>query len=480
MTISIMIILLITFRIHELIGELNYIPKINETKEIEIFLKKNTNSLIFFDDSEDPCPFAKFSLNKLKKNINFALSTNEIGKSYGCLTFPCIKAFLNGKLIDTYENLPLSSIDFMLWSKNLFEGNFRTLYHPEEIRLLLEGKKTIIFGVDVKEIPKYIPNDIIFYSTSSELFKLLNFNVSKGIYQYNPSERYLRLLSNKNKYDENEYIMNYPNDNIQNKKYWGGFVIDTDNNKDNEKEFQLLTDLGKKYSKDINFINIYGEAGLKILKFAHIQYFDIPFFVLFESNKTLQRRWSIINYNDLHNFTYLDNFINDIIYNNKPPIRQSENIIENKNRKMLTTSHNNLNESLLSSEYDSVVLFTSKQCQICLRLFLLVNKTASLLRQNPIKIYHFNTSLNDIPEYINFLDSLPSLYYFKRKDLDNPIKFRGIEEVDSIIDFIKSNSKIPIDVPYFDSKKVHDDIANEFLSIEKYKENEIIITKKES
>lgn len=456
-----------------MIGEINYLERVDN---VEKYIHKNEKAVICFDDFSNPCYYATYAASKMKKSISFGISAEK--NAIYCEKTPCLVPFYRGSVLNSSGIAPKASIEFARWCKTAFSGSTRKAEHPEDLRKVIEGNNQVIFAVDSLNRPKYIPESETMYLTSSKAFKMLGVDVKKGFYKFNPNDRYLRQINSQNPYDGEIYVKGILDKSLYSRKYWAGFVLDTDNERDNADEMRIMDLLSRDFHDNISFAPIIGKDGADIVRKSKTIFFDIPMFIVFDTESNFERRWVIIDHNQAHNVTFIKNYLNRILNGEEPAKKISENELDHKGRRMLSINHDNFMDTIRNDNCDSVVLFTSKQCEVCLRLFLIVNKTANLLRQNDIKFYHLNASLNDIPVSI---DSLPSLLFWKNgKENEAPYKFNGIEEVENIVDFVKAYSTIPIDVPIFDKQKIHNEITDEFYIHSDQPKGSFHVTKSDS
>lgn len=451
---------IISFRLHELTGEINNLTFLGG-KQIKDFTKANENSVIFFTDAPNLLHFSKFAIT-FYKNVSFARSSEREGKGFGCKDYPCIVPFHKGRKVKDAAQAPFDAANFTRWCKDSFDGKNHVIEHPEDLRKLLETKDTIVFGVGVSERPKWLDSKLHFYATTSKVFEILKIKVSDGLYSYSASSRIMKEIKDNEQHDFGRYVSYINQPEMFTKKYWGGFVLDPTNITDNEVEFKIMDELGKKYKDSIKLAPIHDGMGWDAIRGSNVMYFDIPFFVLFETNGDIKKRWLVIKREDSHNIEYLDGFINGIINGTQKYTVIDEQPQPTK-KYMKTLTYSTFWPTIESNEGDSLVVFTSAQCESCLKPYLLINKTATLLRENTIRVYSYNCSINEVPDNYTAEPTLPTIALFKHgKVHEKPAIFKGHEFTEDIIQWIQNEATSKIVAPPFDIHKVRKDIADEY------------------
>ena len=459
-----MFLSLLSFRLTNLTGEIHNLTFLGGNL-IKDYTKNHKNCVILFSDKETVLHFTKFAITYYK-NITFARSSERDGHGYGCERYPCPVPFFNGRKVKDAPPAPYSAINFTRWCKDTFDQNTHYIEHPEALRQVLEGNETVVFGIGIDTRPDWIPKKFNFYMTNPKVFEMLKIKVENGLYSYSSKSRILHELTTKNRAEIGAYVSNLLEEKAYNKRFWGGFAINPQDPEMNAIEYDIMNDLGKKYSNAINLAPLYDAWGWNLVKDGRIVFFDVPFFFVFESHKNMNRRWVITNKTLSHDKNYVDNFIRGIINGSikHSVINEDEPEVSKKYMKPLTSK--TFWKTLETNPSDSLVIFTSQECQNCLKPRLVVNKTASLLRENPIKIYHFNCSLNEIPEGLDIGPALPAIALFKKGHArSKPLLYTGMDITEDLITWLKQKAVDRIDVPPFDLKKVREEIASEFYSL---------------
>ncbi|EAX91334.1 hypothetical protein TVAG_493020 [Trichomonas vaginalis G3] len=455
-----MIFPLVFYRLKEVTGEIDQLPYLSG-KMIKEFAKSHENTVMLFSDRTRPLHFVKFALEFYKSNVTFARASERDGKGYKCTSFPCIFAFKNGRRIIDSEPVPSQAINFTRWVKYIFENNDHSIEHPEVLRRLLASKQTCVISIGNYPRPKFMNKDMHFYQVNPSVFKLLNMEVKEGLYSYTALARILHEIKDSN-HDFNTYVQNFDEKEYFSKKYFGGFVLQTTDNPKCQLEFDIMNKLGKKYEKEISFAPIYGKVAFSFLENAKIHLFDTPMFVVFETDGIFSNRYTIINQTLMHDYNYIDQFVGDIVSGKKNYTVHSEILEPTKNKYLKPISYESFWPTLNMSIADTVVYFYSGQCEGCLKMRLVINRTASLLRENNIKFYTYNLSLNEMPSNLELGRTIPQTYLFRHNKLQKPLLYDGLEIVGELIAFLKEQGTERLDVPSYSEKKIRKEIADEY------------------
>ena len=301
---------LFLFRVIEKIG---YIKKLKYLDENLFYneIKNYKYEIICFFENELDLSFMDFSIFKYFNKIKFFISNSFIGKSIGCQEFPCILSFLNG-IPDLQYFGPFTSSDFSIWCETIINNKLFQINSPDQLRIFLESGGSKFFGIDINNPPNNFLKNDIFISISSKIFNFFNFNLSKGYYIFRNPERQLIKINNINNYKKylNSKLFNFKNYNYI-KKFYGGFIINSTQYENNEKEMEILINLNEKFYKNFDLGPISGGLSILFTYYGNLTYFKTPIFIIFKNGFENEGRFLILN-NLSYNLDHLNNFLNNI------------------------------------------------------------------------------------------------------------------------------------------------------------------------
>lgn len=450
---------LIFYRLKEITGEIDTLPFLSG-KQIKEFAKKHENTVIFFEDRSKPLHFAKFALELYKDNVTFARASERDGKGYKCTEFPCIFAYKNGRKIIDSEPVPMGATNFTRWVKYIFENNIHTIEHPEVLRRILHSKQTSILAVGGQERPNYVSKDYHYYKVDASVFKYLNMDIKDGIYTFSALDRTLHEVKDA-KHDYKSHVSDFLDKSYFEKDYFAGYVIKGENDSLCSVEFDIMNRLGAKFGEKMTFAPLFGRVAYDFLLSSRLHLFDFPIFLVFETKGVLTLRYTIINQTLIHQYDYVEKFVSDII-NKKINYTFHSEAIEPTRKYLKPLNYEQFWPTLNLSVADTLVFFYNSKDDDCLRARIVLNKTASLMRENNLKFYMYNMSRNEIPENLDLPKKyLPQTLLFRKGHMDQLI-YEGAENVMAVCEWLKENCVERLDIPAFSEKKINDEVAKEY------------------
>jgi hypothetical protein len=176
------------FRATNPVGETSYIRKVNE-EDIGNYTSAPGVNVVLFGLRPGACEFADFSVANFTKNMTFLFAPESVAASYGCDSYPCTTAFVNGVRL---RNGPTSATSFALWCQQLLEPSTIYVHNAEELESVLEKPGVATFGIDMDVRPKSLKPGDLFYSIPMTLFAELGMKVGEsGLYVYRHADRQL-------------------------------------------------------------------------------------------------------------------------------------------------------------------------------------------------------------------------------------------------------------------------------------------------
>lgn len=461
-----MIPLLIGHRIKEKIGQAVHIPLFTGDELISRMKEKRIGVTIFHESVADNS-FANFGLEKFKNNISFARSGREDGKKYGCVYYPCIVAFENGKQMDIPppQARPAS---FFLWLDELLDGPIKRIKSKEQLRLVLEDHGSVVFGVDEENPPKNI-GKLQFYSVKSTVFKHLNISVEKGYYIYQSIDRRLEKFEGK---PLTSVLVDPREVDITEKQYYAGFVINTKLDKVSEMQVDILKQLAAKYGNKVQFGPIVGMNALLFLKAGKLEGLDAPYFVVFNTSSLTSGRWLLYRKSD--NIMDVDNlgkFIEQIISGKLPFTIISEPVPEDANNTLKHIVGSTFSDVVFEDGYDTLVAFVSTGCKFCPRLMLVLRELADLLKDTKARIAFIDAAENDLPPIVPDFQSYPTIMVFPAgKKSEKPAVYKGRYRAVDLYNFIQKHGTTGVKLEGVDFEALEEKITKEFHESKENKE----------
>lgn len=324
------------------------------------------------------------------------------------------------------------------------------------LRLVLNdvNEKFAVFGVDIRKRPENIPKDIMFYYGTEKMFRNLDINVTKGIYVYRYKDHFMYQLVQKD--DFNEAIQNrlstIDDIDLTKKSFFAGYILDPKNSTTNEIEMRLLHKLAKKYGNEIYFAPLpinFSEKTNTILS-------NYPKFFIFDNKDNLTNFYSEEKHN-LHNYTKLDNLVQNVINGKEKYYKYSwknisdpQSISFNEFQQKIVESNNTKDTFLIvSSIYNEYV-----DCKVK------VEKAFELIKGGDYELYNLNASVNSIPSIIGKPNKVINLYMFPQGNKDKPIEFGRDIDIIEILEFIKLKTTYNITIEEFNLREVDKEINN--------------------
>lgn len=434
-------------RLQEYLGEQRTLERV-PSKRLYEFVRKHKKSIVSFDNNVKPIKFATYAINTLKDEIGFAIGTERDGIGYGCEKFPCVVPFKNGRQILGASVAPEDPTNFTLWCMNVFNDYNIDVKHPEMLRKILMDENSVVIGVNMSNRPDFIKKKMFFYSVDQSLFAKIGVNnVEKGYYYYNADEKIMREL-NQSMIDYEKYITSLKDEKLKSKSFWGGYIVDDDNDENSEIEYNIMRELGKKYKGEINMVPIYENSLL--LKEARILFFEKSSFVIFDSKKEITNRYVMLKEENTHKIKNVELFVNKIIQNK---IKTSTLSVQTKKSEtsFRKLNYNNFWHTINNDNSDSLVYFYSNKYNSP-KSAAVVKKSIELINANTIKCYEYDLSHNDIPIDLE-ISKAPNIFFFSKNRKPGFHEYKFSYRVDMFIDWLTRVSTSSIKVPLLDVDK---------------------------
>lgn len=497
---------LLFYTIKKPIGEVSYLPKLENEEQLNLFINSHKTSVIIFltENETFSLDFANYVISEYKDKIGFALATSELSKKFKYSSnHPVVIGYVSGK--QAYYNGDASTafsepttFNMITYCKYLLGERTKKLTSPEEIRKILEGHEVAVIGVDRAPKPKNFPKNEVFYETLAPIFRHFNINVSAGVYVYRPSDRQLIRVNNNNyKVYTKSFLTDISNllDNnishLTDRKYIAGFFMPQNNETIANKEYQILNQLAKieKYKKDFYFSPLPKNKNNLICKVGRFSHLRSPFFIVIETKFLVDdseiefsknaKRWIINDPTELHNTENIIKFIDSILENDKkPPTLISEDISESANLlnsipSLMKVNFNKFDEIIESNKnegYDCFVVFLSENYENYLKIVLTIKKVHELLKDQKVKFLFFDISKNDLPELIfnsqraNENIQFPFMVRFSTKQqntISNLLYYQSSFDFSEVMDWISFHSSTQFALPDFNETLINDEILKQ-------------------
>ena len=438
-------------RIKEPIGEVNHIPFL-EKNDLNPFLRQHKKCVIFFTDQTLKFDFANYAIYKYSDKISFASSSIENGEKYGIKGPLYVLPFENGEVVKTLE-APQRPVAFTNWVNSLYSKDSITILHPEELRIIFSSTITCCLGVDKQERPAKLKESITFYSVPHQFFQTFDMNVSSGYYIYRSSDRQLVKFST----DPNKYLYNKVTDlhsaHLKKKPFFGGYFLHSSNLTECQTESELLSPLANKYDDKMYLGLISGSLGLTLSKQHRLDYLPVPFFILFDEHG----RWIMQNQDgndDIHNFTKVCNFIDQVIngqLNYTVLSEEGERISEN----IKPLTYENAIETINNDKTDAVLYITAACGGRCKVFDYLMKKEAEMMKDSTLTFYSINASINDLPIDLPTGAEVPTMFLWpSKKRALGPLAYDSYGNIDEINRFLVLESSGTFEKPDYNSSQI--------------------------
>lgn len=448
---------LLNQRIQNPLGEIYTIPQIGGPLLSE-FLKSSKKAVVVFHDGNANLDFMEYGIASFHKNINFLRSTTEDGKAHNCTTNPCLKAFEKAKPIVT-SPAPDTAAEFLLWLEEVMTPHRVSVKNVIHLQKLIDEKTPKVFAVDETSWPKHLPQNHTLYLCRSAIFEELGVTLKKGNYLYRPADR--QIIELKKPYNEliQSSIVDPNIDSYLTKPFFAGYMINDETDKNSEMQIDILKILAGKLP-NITFGPIYGQVADSLQKSGKLAFIRKPYFVVFETSDLEAGRWVVTNNKDMYDVNHLEKFIKDIVSGAEDYTIISDDIQEyrvgNHYRKLVT---NNFYEKVIEENVTSVVAFVGTNCPTCVDLALSMGEVSKIVMNTSVKLYHFDVTTNDIPEYVPKVERLPMVFIWPQgKKEDAPAKLIGKRCVENIMKFIIRWTPEKLELPEYNATEIDNEI----------------------
>lgn len=494
------------YRVKEPIGEISYIPKLHNKKELNSFLESNKNAAIIFSPPKDNSElnFMNYPISVFKKKLKFAISDPEFANQFNTPVShnkTTVIGFISGKPVyfnnDPKTPIELTPFQIATYFDYLLGLRTKKIHTPEELRQILNGNRVAVIGVENVPKPANFPPNEIFYESSVSFFWHFKINITGGIYVYRPADRQLIRANNNYKVYTKTFITDINNllrddlTELKQKKYIAGYYASSNNQTLSTHESKILNEIAKNkdYSNDFYFSFFPRSPDNLLYVNGRFNYFTSPFFVVVETSFLAEntpqsfenaKRWIIINENQSHDLNYILDFL-DRIRNEqeKAPVLISEELKEDDvqtnlsipiSMKLTYGKFGTLTKSLKDSKKDNFVVFIKKGCARYNRIILTIKILQRMLESHNLQLSVFDVSKNDLPDSVyqiinhefgikNGIIDIPFMIQFPYSN-DQPSSrfYHGMFIFDEMIDWISHFASDPFETPQYDSDAIRTEI----------------------
>ena len=420
------------------------------------FIEAKNHSIVFINDDENPdYSFATFGIKHNRDYYEFAYTHKTVAPEYKCSVFPCIIPFHFGKRIGI-DKAPNTPVSFAHWLKSLRSGYIQHVETAEELRLLFDATRSLIFSVYDKE-PQYLnrTDGTIYYTPISNW---LNFkikfdcnNEGPGLYCYNP------IFKTMDKTDE-EHIPNCYNQSVihpkgvklTERKFLAGYFTDPYNTSMNEKIIENI----KTLSSDADLKDFWftiAQTGRQNQYLADAGQFakGVPpfFFVLNTSDlKYTKNRWCLSKEDQKFDINFIKAFLINISENKQPYSLLSEPIPTKRDQyqpNLIRAVTDNINDILFEPGKDVFLTVTASWCMHCHEFIPTLNQIANLL-VGKVEVVYIDGDLNELPSTIPDFSGYPAMFFYHGINKTG-IRMEIHRDIDSILEYLGTNSSKPFD-----------------------------------
>ena len=466
------ILFLFLYRITEKYGGYKSLPRFESEAEFNNFIKQPKLSIIIFTNDTENAYFANYALIRINKSvISFGTASEDLGKKFDCNNFPCSIAFKdeNQILNGVQYPAPTQASLFYSWCIDILSFPFRTIQSREQlVKLLSLSNITCAIGVDSPQIPSNLPENLLYYSTSSELFNNININVSNGVYIFNGADRSLNLVLNGN-FDEflHSKIISYDYVDFSKKKYVAGFYFnhsnfhnDSSSLLEEENQMNILKEIASKDEFSKNFF--FSPFDERIIIQNKLQFRETPLFIVLEnipsSNSSL-RHWTVNDKEKVFDVDFLCNFLKTIQSGELKykPLDEKGDKFPYPENDTYVISYSEFSEKVNQDIDVIAICYSTFDKYILMRTA--VQTVVNHLNTSNITFICLNLTCNEVPNEIN-VEPPGGVFFFTKGKKDSPIPymFKRFQFFD-VLNFIKRHTTIKYDFPVFNNMEKEQEIA---------------------
>ena len=406
--------------------------------ELKQYLQNSHRSVVFFLAGILHVEENGYDVLRFKNKIDIVESTKEEGLEYNCSAFPCIIPFADGVPLKG-STLPNQPASFSEWLQYIISIDTIQINTTEQINILLNGNGSFLFAVDYYTRPVSAPIERTVYLVPS---KLLKGQVSKGLYSYDTSMHvFSPIVKEKHDVVEPEKIK------FGSTKFIAGYMIQK-YAKDDAIKYSILTKLSHQFPEDITFTVLSGPASKLFKRNGRLELIPTPYFFIFDVEKLSKKRW-IVRGQEMMNVSYLTSFIMRVKHGKEPETVISEP--DPKESNVVLYRHlvaSKFKEAVFENKKDVVVLFQTPWSIRSVDYQLLLRRVATLLKNTQVRVYWFDASENEIPEFVPDIYGFPSVIMWPANKKNKiPVIYNGKAKIDNLLKFISEHASKKFDIP---------------------------------
>jgi hypothetical protein len=309
-----MLWLVISYRVTEPVGPFQSLPRFN-LSSFSSYLCLHDLVVAFFPSiGNSAFSFASFALTRFRKEARYVIAANDTAEFYKLTDIPTAAAFRSGTLVDPIFT-GNSSVDFSTWILDLTISASHTVEvdDAESLRHLLTGGRNLLLGIELSAPPQGYKNDIPFCSVPSLLFKDLGLSIRGGYHVYRAIDRQLIPLSGRYQQYLRSHLVDLRKVNFTQRPFLAGFLIDQSNETRSQLQFQVLTQIAKKFQTfSVSPIVDFGSQK----PIVALSYLKGPTFVVWK-DRISNQRWVVRGEKTL-DFEFLEQYIERILRGTEP------------------------------------------------------------------------------------------------------------------------------------------------------------------
>jgi hypothetical protein len=387
--------------------------------------------------------------------VEFVLADPAAAPADRCPKVPCAVAYRSSAPLNVGFS-PNTTAEFLNWMDRVFHPNIKTVVSVNTMRQLLDGSAPLIFGVDLKEKPKFLPKRQLLHLVSSALFRVFNLTVSEGVYLYRPIDRQLIQLQTA---DFTSLLLTnltyFSSSLFQNAKTKiVGFTQDRRNAFLSDIQFAALRSLALEFTNCV--FTMVNESHLSFFhNLTRTESVPAPFFFVVDSANPARRRWVLSNADVLECRDLLLRILDDLA----PPVLLSEPVPVNQTGSIVQIVGSNFGSEVFNDTREAVVIFTRTDCNRFQFFRPVVEAVAEVLRKSRADFFYIDVAKNDVPAVVPNITQFPTVVMWPRGRKDEPVVYRGNNTFIDVLGFIRGNSGRELTVEKFELEAVKKKLA---------------------
>jgi hypothetical protein len=201
-----MLTIVLWLRLRHLLGETAYLQFLSGAPLADFIVTARKCVVIYAQadhHTRQSLEYTNPTISLYREYVDFAMGDPESAPKNVCRQFPCFVDSTHGRVISIGQ--PGNTTGrFLNWVDEVAHPRLRPVVSVSRLNQILNVNSSVLFGVDLQEPPKRIPEERTLYLVASDLFRIFNLSLERGLYVYRPNDCEIIRISSFSEFEGTE------------------------------------------------------------------------------------------------------------------------------------------------------------------------------------------------------------------------------------------------------------------------------------